>query len=775
MRHVACFGLAVAALAWGEAADGAGTDVAEVFASLYGRDLAAVAATADPHDDVALARRLLEAAPSAAAQKPLVALMLHKAHDLALADPTGYPAALEAMGALEAAVPELRLACRVQALAVYQRMYDAARGDAARASAGATLLAALEWLADAKAEAGDLAAASELIRRAVAVASAEDAGARDALVARLADLTRRERHDRRAALLWRRLGDDPADTVSREALVRLYLVEYDAPGRAATVLDASCDADLRKYVPAAAKGVADAPELACLELGDWYLTLADRAAPEARPALHRRAMAYYRRFLDLHPAADLARTRATLALAKAEAQAGPAAPPAAPVWPSGPGSDVPAPVPPADDLPSQPPSTPPSTKQPPAKQPPAGPPPRTPAEPAVPAWPGDAVDLLALIELPRDELRSHGGSATTRDAEGLTFRSDQAVVAVPAMPVGDYELLARVRLKDGRKAFCMQFPVGLAVTTVEFVTGETAIRDVAPEHAEGAVSQVRLSGNDRLYRVRVTGRSPETVRLQAWANDQPLLDWRGPATALTCQRYRWEGQPGDGRVAFRTKTGLVLMAAGVRILEGELRRPAGAAIPRAPREFLAASEDLLALVEVPRDVCTGSVEKRDGVLEFRWETAIVAFPRVVRGNYELFVVGRTPKRSMFLLVPVGDTLAEIEIMNTAIALRNVPGESDRGLEVQHPVSTGVGMALGHRVRVETEGETVRIRAWTGYHPILDWAGTRSDLGPVGKYWRQAPKDGRIAIKFREGKLWINECRLRMLGEAGPTGPGTALE
>jgi formylglycine-generating enzyme required for sulfatase activity len=70
-------------------------------------------------------------------------------------------------------------------------------------------------------------------------------------------------------------------------------------------------------VPAAAKPIEQAPELACNELGDWYHGLADQAtAPASKGAMLRRAKAYYRQFLDLHKADDLARAGATLMLKK---------------------------------------------------------------------------------------------------------------------------------------------------------------------------------------------------------------------------------------------------------------------------------------------------------------------------------------------------------------------------------------------------------------------------------------------------------------------------
>jgi formylglycine-generating enzyme required for sulfatase activity len=56
-----------------------------------------------------------------------------------------------------------------------------------------------------------------------------------------------------------------------------------------------------------------------MELGDWYKGLADQAAvPASKGAMLRHAQAYYQRFLVLHPATDLGRSVATLALKRIE-------------------------------------------------------------------------------------------------------------------------------------------------------------------------------------------------------------------------------------------------------------------------------------------------------------------------------------------------------------------------------------------------------------------------------------------------------------------------
>jgi len=107
------------------------------------------------------------------------------------------------------------------------------------------------------------------------------------------------------------------DTAGDIALAARLLEAAKAAG-AAEYLDAACDPALRKYVPAAAKGVEAAPELACVELGDWYRDLAAAATTGSKVSTLTRAQAYYARYLALHAAAGMDRTKAELALTKVE-------------------------------------------------------------------------------------------------------------------------------------------------------------------------------------------------------------------------------------------------------------------------------------------------------------------------------------------------------------------------------------------------------------------------------------------------------------------------
>jgi thioredoxin-like negative regulator of GroEL len=77
-----------------------------------------------------------------------------------------------------------------------------------------------------------------------------------------------QKTSQQVAALKTRLQSAPTDAATRAELVKTLLVDLDNPAAAAKFVDTSLDATLQKFVPAAAKGVEQTPELACKELGD---------------------------------------------------------------------------------------------------------------------------------------------------------------------------------------------------------------------------------------------------------------------------------------------------------------------------------------------------------------------------------------------------------------------------------------------------------------------------------------------------------------------------
>ena len=317
---VACVLASVAAVGGAEPAESPEARQArETFNTLFGRDVARVKGTPAHEDNVVLAKRLVEVAGEATDSPEFLTILCEHAYRLGAGHPTGYGTATRAMELLAEHVP----ARAEDARSRIERLGSGGPADAGDTKAstgpggaddtGSAPQSELDVLLaeiDRKQQAGDLIEAAALYRKAAALARRTDQDRLPAIEKASDELARRIRLLRRARDVTAMLQNDPDNVSAREGLVRLYLVELDDPKQAAEVVEGVADEDLKRYVPAAARPVAEAPELACLQLGKWYAGLAETAPKDARAAMHIRAKTYLDRFLTLHETKDLDQVRA---------------------------------------------------------------------------------------------------------------------------------------------------------------------------------------------------------------------------------------------------------------------------------------------------------------------------------------------------------------------------------------------------------------------------------------------------------------------------------
>jgi len=446
-------------------------EAADTFNLLYGNDLKRVAATRETDDDLALAQQLLNAAKTPKAEPAMIALLADKVYELAAKDSKGAALAIEAMELAAAKVPGKKLECLDRIVSLRQHQVMAARG-VARTKASEQLLAALESAADAKADAGQFDDAAAKYRQAVAATPTADAKTR--IKAKLAALANRQKVAKQVADLIAEFAANPADAACRNKLIRLYLVEFDDPAEAAKYVGDGADEATRKYLPAATKPVAQVPELACLELGDWYMTLSDKASDSAKVAMLRRATLYYKRFLELHKSQDPARTKATLALKKAEATGVELAKATAGEESSG--------------------------------------------------W----IDVLRLVDLGKDV---KAGKWEFRK-EGLRVAPDvgDQKVVVPVVPEGSYELQVIFTRALGERRILVHLPVGPTAVNLRVGMKGGGLEKVTPEvKASWDTSQL-----NRPYTLHVTVVAQlEKTSLEVKVDGKSYLKWQGPWTSLT--------------------------------------------------------------------------------------------------------------------------------------------------------------------------------------------------------------------------------------------------
>ena len=501
----------------------------DAFNQVYGDDLERVMATPAAADDIALAKQLIDAAKKAEKQPEFFALLCEKAYDLAAKDASGHATAAAAMELLAAEVPEKKVEALQKSAALCQKQYAAARGDA-KTKAGESLIQALIALADAQAEAGDIDAPTKTLRQALAVATAIKSESKAAIQTQLEGLGTAQKMEKQIAALKAKLEKDAGDVASRKELVRLLLVEGDKPAEAATFVNESLDEAMRKYVPAAARPVEEAPELACKELGEWYRGLADQtAAPASKGAMLRRAQGYYTRFLDLHKAEDLARTTATLTLRKIEDAIG-----------------------------------------------------KLGAATKKDAAPGAWIDLLKLVD-PEKNVVS-GTWQRQGDALGTIPPKPGGRVMVPLSISGSYELQARVvRISGNGQA---TFILPLKSTQFEAVFGHAngkAFLYIIKDASVSVPSQIE-NGLEFEAQVKVL-QEKDKVTISMAMDGKPLLAWQGPESQVSLASG-WK-LPLKTCVGLGVLDGSVVIFKSVRLrmLSGEARTaaaPASAAPTKLP-------------------------------------------------------------------------------------------------------------------------------------------------------------------------------------------------
>ncbi len=296
---------------------------AVLFQERFGQELANVRTARDPGAAaVALVAKILNAARVQGIDDAYRILLYMKAMELGLVDPRGYETVVTAATFLAALAPEKADICNDTIINIRQAQFAAAaRGDE-KLRLGVGLFDALTASAAGKAEAGNLQDAMHRYQQAYTVAkSINHPGAIDA-EEQLAVLAERSRVAVHVSQLANQMKTDPDNHLAGDQMLLVQLVDCDNPADAAKYLREDTDASLRKYVPAAAKGIDAAPELACIEMAEWYRRLAaDSAATNsAKLAMLRRADGYYRRFLALHTAEDPQRAEINQAAWKVRAE-----------------------------------------------------------------------------------------------------------------------------------------------------------------------------------------------------------------------------------------------------------------------------------------------------------------------------------------------------------------------------------------------------------------------------------------------------------------------
>jgi hypothetical protein len=488
----------------------------EVFESLYGPDVKKIQASHDGAGAAVLAARLLEAAKTADSSPALQVLLCQKAAELGSMDPKGYDTAEAAADLLVEKSPGNESLAREMIIQLHQRRYEISR-PADKAEAAQVLLDDLLTLASAKAQAGDTDEALKRLKQAQAVLAGFRSPLPENLTAqakRVADLSKTMG---RVQVLKGLLGPDAAGKTAREELVRLLFLDLDSPAEAAKYLDESSDPQMRKYLPALARKVDETPELACLEIGDWLRGLAGSPTGAGKAGPLRRAIAYYERFLSLHSATDLDRTKATLALGKLQAD--------------------------LDKL----------------------------GDPGLGLW----IDLLKNLTPPKSAVLDGTWQQTEAGWTGVGgLRGGK--IQVPLVPQGNYELDIRF-VKTGKNGLWLHLPVpdttkaACMLALGGWLNTASAIEMINATGGNKNPSSVKLSLEDKHpYRLQVkVVLSGEQVTIAAALDGRTVVQWSGPPSALSVYSSWAIPQPKCIGLAAGASTSVTYSSARLRMTSGK--------------------------------------------------------------------------------------------------------------------------------------------------------------------------------------------------------------
>ena len=284
------------------------------FDSLFGNEAKTVKASPRAADKVQFAKKLLDAATGVSADKPLQAVLYHKAFEFALlAGLDGYPLAVQAMESLAKAQPEQKAVADKQLLLISEKQYRAASGPQ-RAIAGKAYLSCLIELADSQLAAKQWDEAVATYRQAAPVASQVNPAQSAEVAAKIKAVGERRELQQKIETLRKRLATDAHDAAAAGNLIPLLLVEAAQPEEAAKYASATSDATLKKIVDLSQKNADALADEEALELGKWYRAQISSATSTGKANAAGRATECYERYLSLHRTEDAQRLTAVMAL-----------------------------------------------------------------------------------------------------------------------------------------------------------------------------------------------------------------------------------------------------------------------------------------------------------------------------------------------------------------------------------------------------------------------------------------------------------------------------
>ncbi len=269
-------------------------------------------------DDADAAAKLIAAAKLLKDDPNAQVTICEAAYDYGAKGAAGFGSALQALSILNIIAPQRGGAWAEKRMKVYRLRYAAASEKDKRQYAP-PLIRTLVRVGDAKTKGGNAKEAADFYREALAIATRIRLPGRKEISAKLLGAIQLLQLQGTIDRLKAKLADNPGDKASRNSLIHMYLFRLQSPGEAAKYVNDDCDESLRKHVPLATKPLAEAKDADCLALGQWYRSLSLQAPKADKIRMLETAQSYLRRFLDIHSAKDVARTKVVMLLRQVDA------------------------------------------------------------------------------------------------------------------------------------------------------------------------------------------------------------------------------------------------------------------------------------------------------------------------------------------------------------------------------------------------------------------------------------------------------------------------
>lgn len=532
----------------------AADDAASVLDQRFGQELERVSETPEGKDDIQLARRMIETASEEGQENPALGrLLCERAAELAERQPSGETIRIDALRQLARLDPRDKTDVLSTAASLAQRRYRIA-DEGQRQQLGQTLIGLLAELAAAHEEDGEREVARLYYRQAMDTAEEMGSDRKREIREAMHQLEIADQIEKLRA----RLDSDPTDHEAADKLMRLYVVERDAPKKADEFYFSADDKELKQHVSLASRSPQSLSGDERLALGRWYRELIDSASKWAKPTMRRRAQEYYQLFLDNRSREDEAYRKAAAALEslKSASQAETKLADASDSGSAGNSATAPdnsrPDAPPEDSAPADGSSANGSASM----EKSDGSEGQSDGAASIPAEPsGDGWTALMSKITPAKLTRQ--GVWEMDGGELVGKRPTPAQLILPMVPSGDYEL---------RVQFTRSSPIGAAVLHLtidgravlvrlgdrrrrqrDHVAGLSMINGAAAldNDTTESMGEDGLETNKRYtVRARVEKEDVPGTKIKVWLDEKPLLSWDGYSSSLDVAKA-WKRIPDD--------------------------------------------------------------------------------------------------------------------------------------------------------------------------------------------------------------------------------------